>query len=348
MSHISVLIRTLLITISVCIVFEVTAKTTSWLGGAGSWSVSTSWSDGLPALGDSAIISGVGSDVILPTTFIVTVEYLEIHDGATLVIESGALLAVKSDVTEGIWLDDGGTITVQGLLSIPKSGSHGIFSDGNSNIINEGTISIDSTTYGIFLTVESSLQNSGDIFVENSSYGLVAIAESTVENDGLIDISRCSYSLDFRHVCYFENRDSVCIRNGLIIGLTSFGEVVNNGSISMINMENPGFYAIQNDSFSCCDTIYIGTMTNNGTIEITNCDGDGLVCQPSTTFFNFGEIHITNCDERGIMLEPLAQLRVEDGGILTVSSLEEPLEIGDGSNFVVRLGGTFDASIIEN
>lgn len=346
MTHISTLDRILLFVVSLLLITEVSAKTTTWQGGAGNWSVSASWSDGLPALGDSAIISGVGSDVIFPNGLIATIEYLEVKSGATLLIESGSILAIKNDITYGLYLNDG-TVTVQGLLSIPKSDLRGIHAISASTVINEGKIVIDSTYYGISLSQASSLENTGDIIIENSSWGIIAISESTVENDGLIDITKCAYSIDIRHVCYFENRDSVCVRDGSIMGLKSYGEVVNNGYMSIANMDGPGDYAILNDSFGCCDTAYIGTMTNNGMIEITNSEGDGLVCQPSTTFFNFGEMYISDCAQRGILLEPLARLRVEDGGMLTVSSSDAPLDVGDESNFVVRLGGTFDASIID-
>ena len=346
MTQISTLYQILLLVVSLFLMTEVSAKTTTWQGGAGNWSVAASWSNGLPASGDSAIISGAGSDVIFPNGFIVTIGYLEINNGATLVIENGSILAINTDVAYGLHLDDG-QITVQGLLSIPNSGSRGIHGIHASSVINQGIISIDTTDYGISLSQASTLDNSGDIVVKNASYGLIAISESRIENDGLIDITKCAYSIDIRHVCYFENRDSVCVRDGSIVGLKSYGEVVNNGYMSIANMDGPGDYAILNDSFGCCDTAYIGTMTNNGMIEITNSDGDGLVCEPSTTFFNFGEMYISDCAQRGIFLEPLARLRVEDGGILTVSSSDAPLDVGDESNFVVRSGGTFDASIID-
>lgn len=337
----------LLIFLIVTGISGISAKTTSWLGGAGSWALSTSWSHGLPASGDSVIISGAGSDVIFPNGLITTIEYLEVKSGATLVIESGSILAINSEITYGLYLNDG-TVTVQGLLSIPKSYLRGIQAISASKVINEGKIVIDSTYYGISLLQASSLENTGDIVIENSSWGIIAISESIVENDGLIDISKCEYSIDIRHVCYFENRDSVCIHDGSIMGLKSYGEVVNNGSISIINMEDPGgFPAILNDSFGCCDTFYIGTITNNGLIEVKDCEGDGLVCEPSTTFLNFGEMYISDCAQRGILLESLARLRVEDGGILTVSSSDAPLDVGEESEFVVRLGGTFDASIID-
>lgn len=336
----------LVIMVIALFVSDLSGKTTTWIGGAGNWSVSTNWSDGLPALGDTAIISGVGSDVIFPNGLIVTIEYLEVKSGATLVIESSSILAIKNDITYGLYLNDG-TVTVQGLLSIPKSDLRGIQAISASTVINEGKIVIDSTYYGISLSQASSLENTGDIVIENSSWGIIAISESMIENDGLIDITKCAYSIDIRHVCYFENRDTVCIRDGSVMGLKSYGEVVNNGFISIVNMEDPGDYAILNDSFGCCDTVYIGTMTNNGMIEIRDSEGDGLVCEPSTTFFNFGEMQISDCAERGILLKPLARLRIEDGGTLTVSSSDAPLDVGDESDFVVRLGGVFDASIID-
>lgn len=347
MTQISTLYQILILVVSLSLLTEVSAKTTTWLGGAGSWSLSSSWSDGLPGSGDSVSITGVGSDVIFPNGLIVTIEYLEIKSGASLVIESGSILAINGSITFGVFLNDG-TLTIQGLLSIPKSGTRSIEAVSASTVINEGKIAIDSTNYGIVLSQASSLDNSGEIGIKNASYGLLTISESRIENDGLIDITKCAYSIDIRHVCYFENRDSVCVRDGSIMGLKSYGEVVNNGSISIINMEDPGgFPAILNDSFGCCDTFYIGTITNNGLIEVNDCDGHGLVCEPSTTFFNFGEMYISDCAQRGIWLEPLARLRVEDGGILTVSSSDPPLDVGDESEFVVRLGGTFDASIID-
>lgn len=344
----SMQIQLILILLISLFTLDLLAKTTTWVGGAGDWDVAASWSDGLPNAFDSAIISGSGSDVVIPGGTFVHIAYVNINNGAMLTIENGGLLEIYNSVTYGIYVQgQGSVVTNRGLLSVSKSGSRGVHVVSNAKVVNEGVITVDSSSYGISLLTEASMENSGEIFIENGFWGIIVVDDSTVENDGLIDVSKCAYSIDIRHVCYFENRDTISIKDGTSIGLVSFGELVNAGSISIQNMEDQADYAMLNDSFGCCDTFYIGKITNSGLIEITNSDSDGLVCKPSTTFFNFGEMHITNCSEMGIVLETLARLRVEIGGELTVSSIGDPLVVEDECDFVVRLGGVFDTSLVD-
>ena len=63
---------------------DVSVKTTTWIGGGGTWEVPTACSDGLPSPGDSAIISGWGSNVVMLSGTTVHLAYLKITDEATL------------------------------------------------------------------------------------------------------------------------------------------------------------------------------------------------------------------------------------------------------------------------
>lgn len=319
------------------------AKTTKWTQGAvGYWDVPTFWSNGLPSTGDSAIISGIGSEAIIPNGVFVHVGYVEVENEATIAIDNGALLEIYNKETHGIYIDGAGRLINRGLLSIEYAGSSGIRAVSHSTVENEGTIAVDSCSTGFSIGDNSSLTNVGEIFVVNSYYGILSLGTSTIQNDSLMDFERCHVSIENRHESYFENADSISIKKGLLKGLTGFGEVVNNGSISILEMDDLAEYAVLNDSFTCCDTFYLGKITNNGLIEILDSDCDGLLCRPSSRFFNFGKMDISECDGKGVILEPLARLRVSDGGELTVRSIDDPMEVQEEADLEVESGGLLD------
>lgn len=319
------------------------AKTTQWASGiVGNWDEPTFWSNGLPSTGDSAIISGIGSVVTIPSGVFVHVEYVKVETVATLIIENGALLEIYNQGPYGIYIDLATQLVNRGLLSIEYATATGIYVEAHSSVVNEGTITIDSCFTGLEIINNSSLDNTGEIFVQNSTIGLVTLDQSTVQNDHLIDFERCTYTIENRHECYFENNDSISIKKGLTRGLTNSAEVVNNGSISILDMDDLAKYAILNDSISCCDTFYLGKITNNGVIEILESKSDGLFCRSSSRFFNFGKMDISDCNGKGVILEPLARLRVSNGGELTVRSIDDPMDIQEDADFEVESGGLLD------
>lgn len=338
--------RSLLFGILLFLVLQLNAKTTTWLGGGGTWDVPTAWSDGLPLPGDSAIISGVGSNVVILSGTIVHLAYLKIADEATLLIENAALLEVYNTVTNGLIIRDGSTLTNRGSISIPRSGNRGIHMVSGT-LINEDYISVDSSSTALSMQVLSMLENNGEIYLKNGFFGLFIITESSVENNGFIDVSQCTQSLDVRHECFLENQNIISVSEGTSTGFYIYGEVVNNGSIFISDMLGQSSIAMQSDSFSCCDTFYIGRITNNGLIDIDDVGGDGVHCAASTTFFNLGAIRVTDCSGKGILLRSLARFRVDSGGELVVTASSDPITIEQECDFIVEIGGIVDASMLD-
>lgn len=239
-----------------------------------------------------------------------------------------------------------GIITI-GANAATAIGGPGIHNDSPfdgsviNTFLNEGTISINRTSFGIHNNYNSSFTNAGDITIGdvamNGGFGGPGITNygTFMHNAGTIQIDRTNSGIfnqpPFNGTATFTNAATIIIgsisdmTNGP--GITNYGTFNNNtgGSITIDRVTNTGTSAVwngfsSNAIFNNNAVLKIGTLANIGNIGITvesqstfNNLADGEITIERTAkqgiynnsiFNNIGNINIgltTSIGERGIM-----------------------------------------------
>ncbi|MBK7872228.1 MAG: hypothetical protein IPJ74_16915 [Saprospiraceae bacterium] len=262
--------------------------------------------------------------------------YSSVFVNPNLVFTAGSF----SNLNDGIITIGANVATALGGLGIYNESPF----DGSaiSTFLNEGTISINRTSFGIHNNNHSSFTNAGDITVGdvamNAGFGGPGITNygTFMHNAGTIQIDRTATGIhnqtSFSGTATFTNAATIIIGSisdmTLGPGITNYGTFNNNtgGSITIDRVTNTGTSAVWNGFgsniiFNNNGVLKIGTLANIGNIGITvesqstfNNLADGEITIErtakqgiyiSSAFNNQGKIDIglaTNIGERGIMM----------------------------------------------
>ena len=335
------------------------AATITWDGGAST----TTWSDAANWVGD--VVPGTGDDVDIDgATVILTastqVQRVYVRGSGHLTINVSVVLTVDGFAgDDGLEINTSATCINNGTITISNiagSGSDGLFSKGT--FTNNGSISIDGVSYhGFYMQ--------GGTFINSSG------ATLSVTNVGQSDATREHLYLDDN-----SGTGAVFTNNGTVtVAMVSGDEGIylNDGSAfnnnSIINMTNGagthiGLYVIDNSTFTngvngevtiTAPTSYgiqidansnasPATITNSGTITVTNGSDDGLRIQEEGVMINNSgaTLTFTTSGDEGIQIDAddatTVSTLTNNGTIDITGSIDHGMEVfGTVSN-----GGTIN------
>ncbi len=248
--------------------------------------------------------------------------------------------------TYNLTVTDSGSIEVTNANGIEATLNGGVqYPLTGTSVINNGTISVSSTTNNVFggiylsyLYNSSSITNAGTIEINgtkafvNLGVSAYVLSGSQVENSGTIEI----------------NSSSGVVDNGIFSYFMSGGTILNSGTIDIEssgdNSYSAGIYSVYSMANS--------TITNSGTIELDhqgdNTDSIGICALYSwgTHVTNSGTIEIDNSGKNANLLG-VASVAI-NGGTTENSGTIKMDNTGDGSMAVGMIGVYGMGSSVEN
>lgn len=252
-------------------VFNLSAATVTWLGGAGSWNN--------PALWDIGIVPTASDDVIIPSGTVrvnsgnnAFATHVHIQSGARLIIRNGGFLEIHNTVgMHGLWNE--GIFTCAGLVDIaditnPVAGLiNGFTNDGNVLITASGTIFINNIE-------GNGLQNNEGAIFEN-------------RGDLLIDLTT---NIGLYNRATFRNKGEIMVSAGVNSGNGIFNaELFDNYPGAIIFSYECGENNLQNGGIGNLTPIF----RNRGNITLENAGEFGLYTSSSGFFTNYEEGNIS-------------------------------------------------------
>ena len=236
------------------------APSTTWSDGNGSWSASGNWTSGTPNASTNACILDGTSTVTVDTNGNVA-EGLQLASGNILNINAGASLSLASGVSlNSGTLNGGGTFNNNSSLT-----NYGVIEDAGRTLNNNS---------GALLT------NFGGI---DLGYGVVANSGTFVNGSGAsISMSGISSAIiNTGAGAYFGNSGTITILgSGWIYNSGMFnnsGAINASGGYDPLSMSNSG------------------TLNNSGTISFDACYQYGCAFSNSGTFNNSGTFSLNGC-----------------------------------------------------
>jgi uncharacterized protein YhjY with autotransporter beta-barrel domain len=209
------------------------------------------------------------------------IRFLSYDDTGVLNNSGHISVYTNRGTAQGIYVNDAASITNTGGIEVESYYyAMGLTADNSGDVVNEGTISSESTlndSYGIFLSESNSLTNAGTVTAtssHNDACGLYAMNVATITNSGIITAVssyREAYGLYARDVATITNSGTITAisENSWSQGIdTTESTVVNDGTIV-------GDY---NDFYNCI-------ITNNGTITANKLNTlEGCTLQGNGTY----------------------------------------------------------------
>jgi uncharacterized protein with beta-barrel porin domain len=270
------------------------------------------------------------------------------EDGRTVNVQSGATIDVSGTGANGIWLQDGNTITNAGTIIVDNgagilardgntitnigsiiAGDNGagiVVQNGNPLVINRGSIAVGNGGAGIDVCCDNTVINSGSITALESAVGIVAGDRVTITNSGTITVGDFSYGI-------FANGDGA-------IGPGTNATVTNNGTIIA---GNGGFGINAFENYN---------VVNSGTIKVGD-GGIGIQVDDSNTVFNSGSVLAPN----GFSIVGGSDNNITNTGLLLGSILllgsnntltnQGTIILGDPANYTAPAGALI-AGTLEN
>ena len=312
-------------------------------GGNTSWDDTENWSlEVIPTATQDVLIPDLGVSVDYPqlnstqivqsvviennaslTVGDISGGLLDIDGGSNgLIVEVGGMLILNSLGTMGIvnstndGIENQGTITIEGSLSVGQSTDRDIYNYGDFNIGTDGFVQIDADgNHGILNTLDGEWTNDGSMFVYHNatSIGIENNTDAIFTNNSVVFTNKGAGTGDA-----IKNLDSAEMAN------SSCGIIDTEGQITSSSIfENEGFLM----------TTFNGTNTISGTF--TN---DGVISDEFDSFNGFAGI--TN---NSLLIQPIA--------VCLGGSLENPLIDGGttltiGENWlnseIEGTGGTYN------
>lgn len=291
-------------------------KTQEWIGASnGAWSKAVNWSEGyVPGVCDNALIDN-GSTVIVDVN--TDISHIEILSGE---------LKIDEDV----------------VLSVYAGQDKGLYVEGNTSIINNGSLNIYSNKTGIELAgFVYDFRNYGSVNVITNDKGLIAKDEGAITNYGGGSISLYQNDVGGRALeinspdTYLDNLGSIYIsdfQDGIY--LNSGGYILNNESILI---ENTNF-AIQLYGNSALD--------NEADMEMYNIGVSGITLGGNSKLRNLNSSYI-ELETKRIGINNGANATVENSGWIEIGGKNELYGIASSGLITNNTTGTLNVSDFE-
>jgi len=349
-----------------------------WQGGSGLWDEQSNWSLGIPTTTHTLIINVVNSTVSIPEGYDAFARGITLSSTCTLTVQG--TLKVRNSTSTGIEIESGASLQNDGIgvINISKPTDRGLSNRGSftnsgsclidscetegiailssgilTNLGNLGISQLDQNEEAIILQTTGTAINEGTINLDTIGYGIILVNASQFTNNGSINIKSVNReAIDVRHSSSFTNNVQVTIENVALTAIENDGTFTNavTGTIDLNDVAKAGstYYAIHNDSFSCCtDGLYLGTFYNYGTIEISGCDNIGMLNDNSTTFENSGDISIFGCENEGFLNAARSNFTMGSSSSLSIiNTVGNPIIVDKESTFNVIGGAVLDLDII--
>ena len=236
-------------------------------------------------------------------------DYINVDDTggvASLMSNSGTINITMTDGDDGLHVVDGSTFDNSGTINISEAGGgdEGIFVE-NSGIINNNSGGIISITSGlddgIALTANSELNNNAgaSITIDGGNDDQIYLDnETTFNNSGTITLTNAGdIGLFVSDQSSFTNSASGTID---VSGYFRWAVFVDANS-STANLENAGTITIYDGDDDGMRVQEGGTITNTGSIDISDTSDHGLIIiNPTSVFTNSGTLDISDVAQSGI------------------------------------------------
>lgn len=274
---------------------------------------------------------------------------LSIDDAGDDGIAALGLLTNEGTITirncdEGISARD--TLTNDGTILIMEC-RDGIRMGGTSPLVtNRSNIEIyGAERHGVLGNV-GYLQNEGTLTIESAMWGLVFTTSTTANFSTASKITinnTTAEGLGSRHNAVITNAGDIIIDEFGAEGINLYGSIINSGKIVLTQDVTNGI-GVRIDSFACCSTAYLGSLTNTptGVIQIDHA-ATGLIMETSTTLMDQGEIAITN-SVAGFQIEPRGSATMTSGAEMTIESTSQPIRVKLEATFDVQAGAELTAN----
>jgi hypothetical protein len=278
----------------------------TWTDGNGNWSVAGNWSGGVPTSSTNACITDGTSAVTLAPSTTGSVDSLQLASGNTLdlglnstltvsgsqIINDGSISVMGGSASNTILsLDNNVTLSGTGVLTLSVGGGGGssyvqqgtggvtltnqstiqgtgVIGNGGMALINSGTINANVSGQALALNPGGRLSNSG--LMEASNGGILQLIGNTVAGAGHITANSGSTVQLFASV---DIVGGTLTNNGGTLGTLASSVASLDGSTGAGAITINGTYT----SDSNADTYLLGTIKNNGTIQVNGGGGGNAI-----------------------------------------------------------------------
>ena len=268
----------------------------NWLGGTGNWSNAADWSAGLPGSGNDVFINTGSDDVSLDTSFSINSltlggstgssqltadgnPYTLTIAGALTINQSGNLYLSNDSMTVGASSTNLGTLAIEYGSSVQVNGDF-----SNVTTLNMGQANDSGSN---MLTISGTLNNAGTM---NVGYQAVAaggagtILARSLNNTGIITLAQGFGPSSLQITGNGTNAGTISVTSAAAFSVA--GNLTNSGTLQT----GPG-------TFTCCESITIGTLTNTSTGTLSLAP-DGTVVTIGT-LQNQGQINLAGYQGEG-------------------------------------------------
>ncbi|MCL7753346.1 T9SS type A sorting domain-containing protein [Polaribacter sp. Z022] len=347
--------KILLLFILMATCFQLNAQTIVFDGETDSdWNTATNW------VGD--VLPGAGNDVDLDGKTVVlsantTVQRVYAGGSSNLTINSGVTLTIDGFAggDDGLEIQGSASVTNNGTIAISNitgAEADGLYVKGTFDNAATGIVNISNTgEYGLYVQ-EGTLTNLGTITIEtfgeaNTNRDGIAIDDNsgtpgTINNNGgsiTVTLTTGDDGVYINDGSVFNNNATLNIdlSNGtgdMALHITDQATAplqasqFSNGASGVLTIVGSPDYAIQVDGTD--DASNRATLTNSGTISVSNTSNDGIRVRRGGSVINNvgGTINITNAGDEAIQIDGEANtVFTNSGDIVLTTSGDHGMEL---------------------